>query len=89
MFTKVQIYCRAEKCCFNTIKESKKPTIVINTSQISSLEEETDWGFCENYWDYPYRILRMSNGNEYLCVLESANKLEEILLSLKSEIETL
>ena len=79
-FVKVQIYCKGNHCCFDDIKKSSKPYITINTSEISSIEPKHDWGFCENYWKYPYRKLKMNNGDVYLCVLESANELEKILL---------
>lgn len=79
-FVKVRIYCQGNRCCFDDIQKSSKPYITINTSEISSIEPKTDWGFCENYWKYPYRELKMNNGDVYLCVLESANELEKILL---------
>ena len=81
-FVKIRIYCEGGKnCCFDTIQKSRKPTILVNTNEISTLEEKTDWGFCDNYQKYPYRRLTMHNGKTYLCVLESANELEQILLS--------
>ena len=79
-FYKVQIYCKANKCCFDDIQKSSKPSIVININEISSLEEQTDWGFCEGHKNYPYRKLKMNNGDAYLCVLKSANELENILI---------
>ena len=84
MFTRVQIYCKS-KCCFDDIQKSSRPFIVINTDQISSIDPKTDWGFCEGHRDYPYRVLNMYNGDKYLCVLESANELEELLLNDKTE----
>ena len=84
-FAKVQIYCGGDKCCFDDIQNSKKPYITINMNDISSLEEKTDWGFCANYWKYPYRKLKMNNGDCYLCVLESANELEKKLLEVEYE----
>ena len=81
MFTEVQIYCKKGKCCFDDILKSKKPKIIINTLQVSSLEPKTDWGFCDNHEKYPYRVLNMANGDKYLCVLESANDLEKLLIN--------
>lgn len=79
-FTKVQIYCNGNKCCFDDIQKSKKPYITININEISSIGPKTDWGFCNEYWKYPYRILKMHNGDSFLCVLESANELDKKLL---------
>lgn len=79
-FLRVQIYCKANKCCFSDIKDSKKPYITININDISSLGPKEEWGFCEEYWNYPYRELKMSNGDSYLCVLESANELDKKLV---------
>lgn len=85
MFTKVQIYCVREKCCFADIRNSERPEILINTEQITSLEPTTDWGFCEGHEDYPYRVLNMKGGKSYLCVAESANELERALLKQKGD----
>ena len=79
-FCKLHIYCKANKCCFDDIKESKKPTIIININSIVSLEETTDWGFCDNYWKYKYRKLTMNNSDSYLVPADEGDKLEKILL---------
>lgn len=79
-FIKIQIYCKGNKCCFDDIQKSKKPFITININEISTLEEKTDWGFCDEYWKYPYRVLTMSNGDRYLCIVDSANELDKKLL---------
>ena len=81
MFIKVQVYHKGNKCCFEDILKSDKPWFVINTGQISSLGPKTDWGMCWGHERYPYRILTMCNGDIFLCVLESADKLEEKLLN--------
>ena len=36
--------------------------------------------FCNKYWEYPYRKLKMNNGETYLFVLESADELDKKLL---------
>ncbi len=79
-FTQVQIYCKYDGCCFADIKNSSKPFITININEISTLGYKEDWGFCDNYWEYPYRKLTMHNGDTYLCVLESADELDKKLL---------
>lgn len=85
MFTKVQIYSDRVECCFDDIRKSKKPEILINTEQIISLDPTTDWGFCEGHEDYPFRVLNMTGGKSYLCVAESANELERTLLKQKDD----
>ena len=80
MFIKVQIYCEKRECCFNDIETSEKPEIIINTEHIASLEPTTIWGICEGNENYPYRVLNMGDGKSYLCVAESANELERVLL---------
>ena len=80
MFTKVQVYCKKKDCCFDDIKNSRKPYVLINTDQICSLGPKTDWGFCTGHSDYPFRVLDMKNGDTFLLVLESAKELEELLL---------
>ena len=80
MFTKVQVFCKKNDCCFDKIKNSSKPYVLINTDQICSLGQKTDWGFCTEYRDYPFRVLDMKNGDTFLVVLESANELEKLLL---------
>lgn len=82
-FYKLCIYCNAGNCCFTDIKESKKPTILININSISSLEETTDWGFCDDYWKYKYRKLTMNNGDSYLVPVDDANELEKVILENK------
>ena len=79
-FIQVQIYCSGNSCCFDDIKRSNKPFITININEIVSLGQREDWGFCDEHWKYPYRILTMSNGDKYLLVVDSANELEEKLL---------
>lgn len=79
MFTKVQIYCEEQECCFNDIEKSERPSIVINTDHIISLSHKTNWGLCAGHERYPFRILHMTDGNRYLCVLESADELEKLL----------
>lgn len=81
-FIEIQIYCSANKCCFEDIRKSKKPTIVINTDCVSSLSEKQDWGFCDRYWAYPYRKLTMNNGDSYLVPLEEGDKIKQTLLCL-------
>lgn len=85
MFTKVQIYCDKEKSCFNYIQNSTRPWILVNTDNIVSLGPATDWGFCEGHENYPYRILSLKDGSRYLCIKESADELEQTLLSLSKE----
>lgn len=82
MFTKIQVYCEGENCCFDRIKNSIKPNILINTDQISSIGPKTDWGFCQEHEKYPFRRLVMANGREFICVLESAEQLEMLLTNL-------
>ena len=79
-FTQVQIYCKCDECCFDDIKKSSKPFITININEISTLGYIEDCGFCDRYWEYPYRKLKMHNGDTYLCVLESADELDKKLL---------
>jgi len=85
MFTKVQIYSEKIECCFDDVRKSKKPEILINTEQIISLDQTTDWGFCEGHEKYPFRVLNMTGGKSYLCVAESANELERTLLKQKDD----
>ena len=80
MFIKVQIYGELNKCCFDDIRKSKKPEILINTEQITSLGPTVDWSYCEGHEEYPYRVLNMTDGKGYICVAESANELERALL---------
>ena len=79
-FAKVQVYCKANNCCFDDIKNSRKPFIIINMDEISSIEPQVDWGFCEGHSKYPFRKLKMHNGDAFLCVLDSVNELEKKLL---------
>ena len=79
-FTQVQIYCKYDGCCFDDIQKSSKPFITININEISTLGYKEDWGFCNKYWKYPYRKLKMNNGDTYLCVIESADELDKKLL---------
>lgn len=81
MFVKIKVYCEGNECCFNDIRTSDKPNIIININAISSLGPETDWGFCDECNEYPFRILTMQNGDKYLCTVESGNELEKILLT--------
>ena len=84
MFVKIEIYCKGNKFCFDDIRTSAKPNIIINIDAISSLGSETDFGFCDEYWKYPYRVLTMQNGDMYICTLESGNELEKILSTIQS-----
>lgn len=85
MFTKVQIYSDKEECCFNDIQNSKRPRILVNTDSIVSLGPATDWGFCDGHENYPFRILSLKDGRQFLCIKESADELEQTLLSLSKE----
>ena len=80
MFTKVQIYTNKKSPCFSDIRESRMPFVLINVDDVSSLGPRDTWGFCEGNSNYPYRVLVMKNGDKFICVLESANSLEKLLL---------
>ena len=78
MFARIQIYC-AGNCCFNDIQKSNKPTVIINTEHIICVGPRTTWGFCSDHKEYPFRIVEMSTGLKFQCVLESANELVELI----------
>lgn len=82
-FVKVQIYVTSidkKSVCFDDLKRSSNPFIIINIDQIVSLHQKKTWGFCEDEHLYPYRILEMANGTLHWLVLESGNMLEKLLI---------
>lgn len=82
-FVKVQTYVTSidkKSVCFDDLKRSLKPFIIINIDQIVSLHQKETWGFCEDEHLYPYRILEMANGTYHWLVLESGNMLEKLLI---------
>jgi len=80
MFTEIQVYCKKQNCCFDDIKNSKRPKYIINTEHISSHGPKETWGFCDDNEKYPYRILKMTNNDKFYCMLEDGDNLEKLLL---------
>lgn len=81
-FVKLTYYCSGD-CCFSDIRDSKKPSVVINLERIDSLGPEETWGFCDGNENYPYRRLTLASGDIYLLPVETADFLERTLFIIK------
>lgn len=81
MFVEVQIYTNKESVAFVDIQHSDRPTVTINTFYITSIGPLATYGFESIHKKYPYRIIRMTSGECFWCVAESANRIEKILLN--------
>lgn len=84
-FVKVRIYCKGDRACFDNIRRSNGPSIVINIDAISTINENAQRWFCDYDASYLYGELRLVNGEYYLLPIAAAKNLALIVLSDKNE----
>lgn len=85
-FIKISYYCHAKSgCCFDDIKKSRKPSVVLNIEHIVALGPMEYWGFCEGNEKYPFRRLSLDDGDLYFIPIDTADILEKSLFENQKE----
>lgn len=79
-FIKIRYYSSGEKVCYDDIAKSPIYTAIVNINKIVSMTDRIIWFCGPNAKKFPYRVIKMSNGERFFVTEDTGLELENVLI---------